>query len=176
MIDPPFANDWAYCAWGALENLRERRDAMPARVAAGTLAQDEADHSIAVARAIVLQWRWALDPALLPFPAAHDDPAPFGAPDTDMAEQLRRLAHWRRTNADAAPADREAREAALLAEALAWHQDLRDGDLPRIVHFGLIARRSPAQRFVPDPAQDAGIYRALGLSLDRPANGARAAA
>ncbi|WP_286880055.1 hypothetical protein [Sphingomonas sp.] len=166
MIDPPFVNDWAYCAWGALEVLRERRAAMPARVAAGTLTQAEADDSIAVARAIVLQWRWALDPAMPPFPAAADDPAPFGCRDVDMAVQLRRLAQWRRQRADAAPADRDAREAALLAEALAWHQEMGGTDLPRIVHFALIARRSPAQRFVPDAAEDAGIYRALGLSLD----------
>ncbi|MBY9062793.1 hypothetical protein K7957_07605 [Sphingomonas yunnanensis] len=83
------------------------------------------------------------------------------------------MAPWARGASDAAPFDRQLRERALLVEALLWHQDLAGGFMPRIVHYGLIARRKPRQRYVIDAAEDAGIYRALGLRLD--AQEARAA-
>lgn len=167
MADPPFTGDWPYCAYAALELLNERRATTPAKVEAGKLTQAEADHSIAVARALVMEWRWAIDPCLSPLPVS------WGAEEHEMHQQLARLAPWIRRQWDASPTDQHLRERALLIEALLWHQDYAGGDMPRIVHYGLIARRNPAQRYRIDPAQDAAIYRALGLRLD--AEEARAA-
>ncbi len=159
MADPPFTGDWPYCAYCALELLQERRASMPAKIEAGRITQDEADASIAVARAIVKEWWWALDPRLSPLPSN------WGADQDAMHAQLARLAPWARQQWEAAPSNRHLRERALLIEALLWHQDLAGGDMPRIVHWGLLARRNPSWRWKIDPAEDAGIYRALGLPL-----------
>ncbi|MBY9062328.1 hypothetical protein K7957_05210 [Sphingomonas yunnanensis] len=160
MADPRFTNDLPYCAFAALELLNERRSLTPAKVASGKLTQEEADASIAVARALVMEWRWAIDPRLSQLPDS------WGAEERAIQAQLERLAPWVRAASDASPFDRQLRERALLVEALLWHQDLDGGDMPRIVHYGLIARRNPRQRYVIDPDEDAGIYRALGLRLD----------
>ena len=160
MADPPFTGDWAYCAWAALELLRDRRASCAAGVGAGKMTQEAADESIATARAIVTQWRWVLDPALPPLPADG-----FGASEPAMLDQLRRLAPWARGRWDAAPADRDLRERALLVEALLWHQQPTASDVPHAVYCGLIARRNPSWRVTPAPVEDAGIYRALGLAM-----------
>ncbi|KQN93873.1 hypothetical protein ASE95_02925 [Sphingomonas sp. Leaf231] len=132
---------------------------MAAQVEDGRMSQAEADASIAAARAIVMEWHWMLDPRL---PAL---PARWGADQDAMLAQLQRLAPWARRQWDAAPENKHRRERALLVEALLWHQDLAGGDMPRIVHFGLLARRNPSWRWKIDPAEDAGIFRALGLPL-----------
>lgn len=159
MADLPFTNDLPYCAYAAFELLNERRASTPALVEAGKLERAAAEESIAVARALVMEWRWAIDPRFTPLPDS------WGAEESAIYAQLERLPPWARRQADAAPADRPLRERALLVEALLWHQDLAGGDMPRIVHYGLIARRNPRQRYVIDPAEDAGIYRALGLPI-----------
>ncbi len=159
MADPPFTGDWPYCAYCALELLQERRASVAAQVEDGRMSQADADDSIAVARAIVMEWHWALDPRLPALPAS------WGADHDAMLAQLQRLAPWARRQWDAAPENKHRRERALLVEALLWHQDLAGGDMPRIVHFGLLARRNPSWRWKIDPAEDAGIFRALGLPL-----------
>lgn len=159
MADPAFTSDWPYCAFCALELLNERRTTTAAQVEAGRLTQAEADESIAIARAIAKEWRWLLDPRLSPLPAS------WGAEQEAMHGQLARLAPWARRQWEAAPANRQLRERALLVEALLWHQDLAGGDMPRVVHWGLLARRNPAWRWKIEPAEDAGVYRALGLPM-----------
>lgn len=159
MADPPFTSDWPYCAYCALELLQERRASMPAKIEAGKVTQAEADESIAVSRAIVMQWHWLLDPRLPAMPSS------WGAEQDAMQNQLARLAPWARRQWEAEPANKRLRERALLVEALLWHQDLARGDMPRIVHWGLLARRNPSWRWKISPVEDAGIYRALGLPL-----------
>lgn len=153
--------DRAYLAWVTLTLLRERERSYLERVADGRMTQAAADASLAVSRAIVAQWRWAIDPALLPLPAEQDTGGHFGAAEPAMLAQLRTLATWARDHAKQAPDDRLRAHDADLYEALAWWQD-SDGDCPRIVLFGLIDRRNPVVRWTPS-LDDAPILRAFGL-------------
>lgn len=164
MPDLPFTNDLPYCGWAALRLLREREAGYARRVSEGKMTQVEASHQIAVASALVAEWRWAIDPATPPFPADHPAWRPFGAHQADIMRQLRDTAAWEHRRAAAAPASAPLRERALLADALLWHQDAPDACWPPIIHYGLIARRKPSQRYVPDP-EDEPLYQALGLTL-----------
>lgn len=164
MADLPFTNDLPYCAWAALRLLREREQGYSRRVAAGQMAKVEASHRIAIASALVAQWRWAIDPQVPPFPAATSSVRPFGALQAELLHQLRATVAWEQRRAAAAPADADHRERKLLAEALLWHQEAPDACWPPIIHYGLIARRAPSQRYVPAP-EDEPFYHALGLSL-----------
>ena len=167
MSEPPFVNDLPYCAWAALRLLREREAGYKRRVLSGKMTQQDASDRLSAARAIVDQWRWAIDPAMPAYPA--DDAfasAPFGASEAAMVEQLRDTAAWERARWKKAPEDAERRERTLLAEALLWHQ-LPPSPLSwcPIVAYGFAARRAVEQRFVVDPIEDEWIYRELGLSL-----------
>lgn len=167
MTGPPFANDLPYCAWAAQRLLREREAAYQKRVLAGSMTGQDAADRLAVARAIVEQWRWAIDPTMPAFPT--EDllaPDPFGATEPAMAAQLRETAAWERARWDKAPADPELRERTLLAEALLWHQ-VSPAPLswPPVIAYGFAARRAPSQRYVVDPVDDEWLYRELGLSL-----------
>ncbi len=153
------------CAWAALRLLQERKHSYPARVEAGQLNAAEAEDKIATSRAIVMQWRWALDPALPPFPTSERDEAPFGAPQVSMMRQLRETAAWERQRASAAPINEVLQERAELAAALVYYQDAPAGAHPMIVRLGLAMRRSPCQRYVPEADVDGWIYQALGLPL-----------
>lgn len=164
MADPPFTNDLPYCGWAALRLLHERKQGYSRRVAAAQMTQVEASHQIAVASALVAQWRWAIDPAVPPFPADAPGWRPFGALQSEIMRQLRDTVAWEQRRAAAAPADADRRERKLLAEALFWHQDAPDACWPPIIHYGLIARRKPSQRYVPDP-EDEPFYHALGLAM-----------
>lgn len=146
--------------------LREREASYPARVERGELTADKAAQSLAVARALVAQWRWAIDPSDPPFPTAAPHWRAFGADEVAILEQLQVAADWSRTRAAGAPADLDAAERADLMEALLWYQDLTTG-APLIVNWTLRARRpgSPL-RYHPWP-DDAPLYAALGLSPDQ---------
>ncbi len=157
----PRAFDRAYLAWVTLTLLRDREASYPVRVADGRMTQSAADASLAVSRAIVAQWRWAIDPALSPLPPEQDAEGHFGAAEPAMLAQLHTLATWARSHAAQAPDDRLRAHDADLYEALAWWQD-SDGDCPRIVLFGLIDRRNPVARWTPSP-DDEPILRAFGL-------------
>ena len=145
--------------WAAWRLLREREQGYPARVEAGSMTQEAADASLATSRAIVAQWRWALDPRLPPLPES------FGADEAEMMEQVAQTLAWERKRADARPADLLLRERADLAASLAWYQHAPPGAYSRIVVEMMADRRSRVRWFVPDPTVDARYYRDLGLPL-----------
>jgi len=157
----PRAFDRAYLAWVTLTLLQDRESSYPVRVADGRMTQAAADASLAVSRAIVAQWRWAIDPALSPLPAEQNAGGHFGAAEPAMLAQLRTLATWARGHAAQAPDDRLRAHDADLYEALAWWQDT-DGDCPRIVLHGLLDRRNAVVRWTPS-SDDEPILRAFGL-------------
>ena len=166
MKPPRFVARPPACAWAAVRMLRERETSYPARVERGELSAQKAADSLAIARALAAQWLWAVDPSDPPFPDPRDPAHAFGVDEVLILEQIQVAAGWAASRSAASPADPDLAERADLTTALLWYQDLSTG-APLIVNLTLRGRRpgSPL-RYVPWP-DDAGLYRALGFTIDR---------
>ena len=156
-----------YLAAAAVHLLRQREASYPALVTAARMTATAAADKLELARILVAQWRWVIDPACLPLPVFDDRTGHFGVFDHVLAAELTAAAARARTIAvrdprtgltpfhsldDAAfaallPADRrrvEAEELADLYEALAWWQAPCAGTSRIVFDVGIERLSAPA--------------------------------
>lgn len=127
--------------------LAERERRYPALVEAGKVTPTEAAKRLGLARCLVAQWRWIVDPAAPPCPSFDDDIlGHFGAPEWEIARDLRDAA----TRADGLrdrriPGLPDPAQLADLYAALAWLQRPPSADRAGIVTCVRLGREATAQ-------------------------------
>jgi hypothetical protein len=116
------------CAAAATRILREREARYPGLIEAGKLTAAGAAASLELARVIVAQWTWAMDPA-----GAIDPPWDaalgihgFGAYNHDLVAELAGAARRARSIADRV-GSQQATDFADMCDALHWWQDRDPG-------------------------------------------------
>ena len=129
MTDPVYAapQHRHLCARAAMMLLRVREEGYPAAIEANKITPADADRGLRLARCIVDQWRWIVDPAQPPCPVWGEKTDLFGAYSFEMEAELARAAVRQRMIAMRKPADEGAAQLADLYEALAWLQRTRHG-------------------------------------------------
>lgn len=114
------------CLAAARHLLAEREARLPGLVERGKITAAESARRQELARCLVAQWRWVVDPASPPQPAFDEATlSRFGAPDWELVADLREAAARARTIAQrgtARPGDVDPHQLADLYEALAWLQ------------------------------------------------------
>lgn len=115
------------CARAAVMLLRIREEGYPAAIEANKISAADAERGLRLARCIVDQWRWIMDPAQPPCPAWDEKTDLFGAYSFEMEAELVRAAERQRAIAKRKPTDEGAVQLADLYEALAWLQRTRYG-------------------------------------------------
>lgn len=115
------------CLRAAVMLLRIREEGYPAAIEANKITEADAERGLRLARCIVDQWRWIMDPAQPPCPAWDEKTDLFGAYSFEMEAELVRAAERQRAIAKRKPTDEGAVQLADLYEALAWLQRTRHG-------------------------------------------------
>lgn len=112
------------CAAFAARLLREREAGYPPLIEAGTLKAADAVASLERARAIVAQWKWAMDPAGPINPPWDDERGifGFGAYNHELVDELKVVSQRARATAKRA-ATQQTIDIADLCDALLWWQD-----------------------------------------------------
>lgn len=115
------------CARAAQMLLRIREEGYPAAIEAKKITAADAERGLRLARCIVDQWRWIMDPAQPPCPTWDEKTDLFGAYSFELEAELVRAAERQRVIAKRKPVDEAAVQLADLYEALAWLQRTRHG-------------------------------------------------
>ncbi len=115
------------CARAAQMLLRIREEGYPAAIEAKKITPADAERGLRLARCIVDQWRWIMDPAQPPCPAWDEKTDLFGAYSFELEAELSRAAVRQRAIAKRKPVNDAAVQLADLYEALAWLQRTRHG-------------------------------------------------
>ena len=115
------------CARAAVMLLRIREQGYPAAIVANKITPADAERGLRLARCIVDQWRWIVDPAQPPCPVWDEKTDLFGAYSFEMEAELARAAVRQRMIAMRKPVDEGAVQLADLYEALTWLQRTRHG-------------------------------------------------
>jgi hypothetical protein len=108
-------------ARAAINLLRVRERFHAPAIEAGELSE-KAEKSLHLARCLVAQWRWVLDPARPPCPEFDEKTDRFGAYNFELAADIAGAAARQRSIAAKQPNNAEAAMLAELYEALAWLQ------------------------------------------------------
>lgn len=133
-----------YVATATRHLLREREAGYPRAVEAGKMTEDDAEHGLAVMRAVAAQWTWVIGDTPLPEWDA-ETLGHFGMSEAMLAAAIASDATRARYRAEDVPDDPKRRAWAAIFDALAWWQQFdMPRPIPRAIDLGQWLRQQRA--------------------------------